>query len=74
MLSETLLHIDEDLNAEQRECVLASIRSLSGNVQPHFHSNKEHMLFVAYDHDTVSPHELVEAATAAGVHAQLIDF
>lgn len=74
MVTETLLHIDEDLNDEQRECVLSCIRSLSGDVQPHFHSEKEHLLFVAYDHDTVTPHEVVEAANASGVHAHLVDF
>ena len=73
MIMETLIHIDEDLSAEQQRELLASVgNSETGMSAPH-HSTKEHLMFVAYDSELMAPHDIAAIAEQSGYHAQLID-
>ncbi len=73
MITETLLHIDEELSADQQRELLASVgNSETGLSAPH-HSTKEHLLFVAYDSEYMAPHDIADIAAESGYHAQLID-
>ncbi len=69
MVRETLMHIDEPLTAQQREQLQVALGE-----ETHFHSTKPHLMFVHFDPDQHTPHEMVALAARQGVHAQLIDF
>lgn len=74
MVCETILHIDEELTDEGRRQVLERIREVTGGMEARHHSEKPHMLFVAFDDERAAPHQLVHAANAHGYHTQLVDF
>ena len=73
MITETLIHIDESLNRQQRDELLQSLGNHSGGMEAHHHSEKSHLLFVAYDDEECCPHDVVEMVKEQGLHAQLID-
>ncbi|WP_127474772.1 hypothetical protein [Sulfurivermis fontis] len=73
MISETLLHIDESLNPAQRRDLLAWLGNRAEGLQPRMQSDKEHLLFVAYNPEEMCPHDLVAIVGERGLHAQLID-
>lgn len=73
MVSEILMHIDEDLNESQMQELLAAMGNSEHGLRPHLHAEQPHMLFVAYDRDRMMPHDLVDIAAQRGVHAQLIE-
>ncbi len=73
MIMETLLHINEDLTAEQQRELLASVGNSETGLFASHHSTKEHLLFVAYDSERMAPHDIAAIAEESGYHAQLID-
>jgi len=73
MTTEILMHINEDLTAEQQEELLKSFGNSAEGMHAHMHAQKPHMMFVAYDPEELCPHDLVEIAKESGVHAQVID-
>ncbi len=73
MTTEILIHIDEDLTAEQQEELLKSFGNRAEGMHAHMHAQKPHMMFVAYDPEELCPHDLVGIAKESGVHAQVID-
>lgn len=74
MTAEILMHINEQLSPEQQDELLRSFGNRTDGMHAHLHAQKPHMLFVAYDPEELCPHDLVEIAGEAGVHAQLIEF
>lgn len=74
MTAEILMHIDENLNPEQKDNLLRSFGNRSDGMHAHFEARKPHLMFVAYDPEELCPHDLVEIAGESGVHAHLIDF
>lgn len=73
MTAEILMHIDEELNAEQQRELLLSFGNREEGMHAHLHAQKPHLMFIAYDPEELCPHDLVEIASEAGVHAQVID-
>ena len=73
MTTEILMHIDEDMSAEQQRDFLLNFGNKPGGLEPHLHSEREHLMFVAYDPEELCPHDLVAIAEETGVHAQVID-
>lgn len=73
MISELLLHVDEDLTEYEQEELLLSMGNRPGAIEPHLHSDKPHLVFVAYDTEELCPHDLVEMAEESGVHAQVVE-
>ncbi|QKQ25231.1 hypothetical protein [Candidatus Reidiella endopervernicosa] len=73
MTTEILMHIDEDLSDQQQKDLLASFGNRTGGLQPHLHSEKAHLMFVAYDPEELCPHDLIAIAAESGVHASLIE-
>lgn len=74
MKSEILLHIKEELDDGQRQQLMLALGNRPGYMEPHLHSVKEHMMFVAYDPEQLCPHDLVAMAEESGVHATTIEF
>ncbi len=73
MIMETLLHIDEELSAQQRRELLASVGNSETGLYAAHHSTKEHLMFVAYDSERMAPHDIAAIAAQSGYHAQIID-
>ncbi len=73
MTAEILMHVNEEMSAEQQREFLLSFGNKPGGPEPHLHSAREHFMFVAYDPEELCPHDLVAIAEESGVHAQLID-
>jgi len=73
MTAEVLMHIDEELSADQQRELLLAFGNRQEGIHAHMHSSKPHMMFVAYNPEEMCPHDLVEIAGESGVHAQVID-
>lgn len=73
MRNEILMHIDEEMTAEQQREFLLNFGNRPGTLEAHMHSERSHFMFVAYDPEELCPHDLVAIAQESGVHAQLID-
>lgn len=73
MIMETLLHIDEDLSPAQQRELLTSIGNSDTGIHASHHSSKSHLMFVAYDSQHMSPHDIAAVAAQSGYHAQLVD-
>lgn len=73
MTTEILMHIDENLTADQQRELLLNFGNREGGMHAHLHAEKPHLMFVAYNPEEMCPHDLVEIASESGVHAQVID-
>jgi len=73
MTAEILMHIEEDMTEEQQSEFLKSFGNRAEGMHAHMHSQKPHMMFVAYDPEELCPHDLVAIAEESGVHATVID-
>ncbi len=73
MAREILLHIDEDLTEAEQSNLMRSFGNRPGVLEPHLHSARSHMMFVAYDPEELCPHDLVDIAEETGIHAQVVD-
>lgn len=73
MTMEILMHIDEELSADQERELLLAFGNRSEGMHTNLHSHQPHMMFVAYNPEEMCPHDLVEIASESGVHAQVID-
>ncbi len=71
--TEVLLHINEDLTPSQREDFLLNLGNRPNGIHAEHHSDKSHLMFVAYDPSELCPHDLVAMAEDVGVHAQVVD-
>ena len=73
MIAETLLHIDEELSAQQQQALLTSIGNSETGLFSSRHSTKEHLMFVAYDTQQMTAQEITSIAHNSGYHAQIIN-
>lgn len=73
MISETLIHISENLNSEQSSELLLSLGNREGSIQARHHADNPHLLFVAFDTDEFCPHDLIEIVKERGLTAHLVD-
>jgi len=73
MKSETLLHIAERLDESERRDLLTALGNPPNGEHADHQSSRPQLLFVAYDHDSVCPHDLIGFAADQGYHARLVD-
>ena len=71
-LADVTLHIDENLNDEQRGSIEESIRALDGVVSVHNPDNTPHLTMVEYNPEVTSSSAILERVTRQGAHAQII--
>ncbi len=71
-IADTLIHIDETLDAGTREAIEAELRDVPGVISSHFSPDKEHMLLVAFDPEDVRSSDLLRRVRNHGYHAALI--
>lgn len=71
-LCDVLVHIDEELSAEQRNALEEDMRALTGVVAPRFTPGRDHLMLVAFDSDSVTHALLLGRVRTHGYKAQLV--
>jgi hypothetical protein len=71
-VADTLIHVDENLDAMDREKIVESIRKIPGVISPKFNPGKEHMLLVAFDPEGTKSIDLLDNVKNLGYHAELV--
>ncbi|SCZ63249.1 hypothetical protein [Thiohalomonas denitrificans] len=72
-MRETMLHLDKALSEVERERFCARLQGEGVICEAANASMKPHLIFITYDEDRASPHELVRMAADAGFVARVID-
>ncbi len=71
-LADTLIHIDETLDARARHAIERELREMPGVISSHFNPEKQHMLLVAFDPEDIRSSDLLQRVRSHGYHAELI--
>ena len=71
-LPEVLIHVSEKPNESEKNELVEQLRTLDGVVVPGFSQEKEHLLFVSYNSDTINATELLDKVKENGFKAQLV--
>ncbi len=71
-LSDVVIHIDENLGAERRQEIEATLRGIDGVVSVHNPDERPHLTMVEYNPQRTNSQVLLAAVTSAGVHAELV--
>lgn len=71
-LSDVLIHINETPNESEQSDLVEQLRDLEGVIAPRFSLEKDHMLFVSYNSDTIDSSALIEKVSENGYKAQLV--
>ena len=71
-LSDVLIHINEMPNESEQNDLVEQLRNLEGVIAPGFSQEKDHMLFVSYNSDTIDSTAMIEKVRENGYKAQLI--
>lgn len=71
-LADVTLHIDEALDAEERNVVVDQLRALDGVVSVHNPDARPHLTIVQYNPAKLEAAQLLKTVQSSGVHAELI--
>jgi len=71
-LVDVTMHIDENLNAEQKGTLEESLRTLDGVVSVHNSEKTPHLSIVQYNPDKIDSKSILKRITDQGAHAELI--
>ncbi len=71
-LVDITLHIDENLNTEQRETLEESLRALDGVVSVHNSDKTPHLTIVQYNREAMDSQRILKRVTDQGAHAEII--
>jgi cell division protein FtsX len=71
-LVDVTLHIDENLNPEQRETIEESLRALDGVISVHNSDKTPHLTIVEYDPADMDSQKILKRVTDQGAHAELV--
>ena len=71
-LADVTLHIDENLNVEQRESIEDSLRALDGVVSVHNSDNTPHLTIIEFNPAVMDSQKILKRVVDQGAHAELI--
>lgn len=71
-LADVLVHIDQNLNPEQRSFIETTLRAMDGVISVHNPQDRPHLSLVEYVPEKTSSQAILSAVTGRGVHAELI--
>lgn len=71
-LPEVLIHINDKPNESEKNKLVEQLRSMDGVIAPRFSEEKEHLLFVSYNSDTINATTLLNKVKENGFKAQLV--
>jgi hypothetical protein len=70
--ADILVHMDDDLSAEQRARIQDDLRAIDGVVSVHNPDDRPHLAVVEYVPDKTSSAEILQTVTSQGVRAELV--
>lgn len=71
-ISDVLIHINQHLNAQQRQCLEDAMREIDGVIAPRFNAGTDHLLLIAFNPAATAAGVLLNQVRACGYDAQLI--
>ena len=71
-LSDVLIHLDKNINGTEKENIIEQLRAVEGVIAPRFNNEREHLLLVSYNSDTISSLTLLNEVRDKGYTAQLV--
>ncbi|MDY6979768.1 MAG: hypothetical protein SV201_07795 [Pseudomonadota bacterium] len=71
-ISDIMIHVDENLAADEQNSLEESLRGCNGVIAPRFASDRPHLLLISYDPEVADSVMLLRQVEAAGYHAQLV--
>lgn len=71
-LPEVLIHINDKPSESEKNKLVEQLRILDGVIAPRFSEEKEHLLFVSYNSDTINATTLLNKVKENGFKAQLV--
>ena len=71
-LPEVLIHVSGNPDESEKNELVEQLRILDGVIAPGFSQEKEHLLFVSYNSDTINATELLDKVKENGFKAQLV--
>ncbi|MDY6991644.1 MAG: hypothetical protein SVR94_03425 [Pseudomonadota bacterium] len=69
-LCDTMVHINDNLNLEQKQALEEKMRQIPGVIAPRF--NKDHLLSISYNSDNLQAQTLLTTVQQQGYQAQLV--
>jgi len=71
-LTDVLVHVEENINETEKEHIIEQLRAIDGVIAPRFNKEREHLLLVSYNSDTISSLTLLNEIKNKGYKAQLV--
>jgi hypothetical protein len=71
-LSDVFIHINEKTNESEQDELVKQLRNLGGVIASRFNEEKDHLLLVSYNSDTINSAALLEKVRENGFNAQLV--
>ena len=71
-LPEVLIHVNDNPNESEKNDLVEQLRELDGVIAPRFSQEKDHLLFVSYNSDTINATKLLDKVKESGFKAQLV--
>lgn len=71
-LTDVLIHLDQNINESEKENIIEQLRDVEGVIAPRFNKEREHLLLVSYNSDTISSLTLLNKVKDKGYKAQLV--
>ena len=71
-LPEVLIHVSEKPDESEKNELVEQLRILDGVIASGFSQEKEHLLFVSYNSDTINATEPLDKVKENGFKAQLV--
>jgi hypothetical protein len=71
-ISDIMVHVDEDLSAEQQCRLEDFVRHDNGVVSAGFSLKAQHLLMVAYDSDETNAGDILMHIRDKGLHAEIV--
>jgi len=69
---DIMLHIDEEIDSQEREILRDTLLHTDGVMAADTHDTRPHLLIIEYNPDVIGSSEFIHIAQRSGLHAQLI--
>ena len=71
-ISDIMLHIDEDLDSDQRIQLESYMRGQEGIISLGYRADKPHLMMVGYNPECITLTDILNSVQTRGLHAELI--
>jgi hypothetical protein len=70
-MTNLVIHVDETLDAQRRDSLLAAVREAKGVIAVGYHNETPHLLIVVFNRKNLTALDVLSLARSSGVHAEL---